>query len=349
MTTDVAGSEPLLPRFRVGRTDVRVTALGLGSAALGNLYSPVEEGDADATIQASIDVGVRYIDTAPYYGYGLAEKRLARTLARHSATDLVVSTKVGRLLVPRDSARNDQGFIDAEPFDPVFDYSYDGVMQSFEASLERLGVSHIDIALVHDIGAETHGATAHREHFEQLLVGGFRALEELRARGAIRAIGVGVNECAVCLEVLARTDVDCFLLAGRYTLLEQGALNELLPTCAERGVSVIVGGPFNSGVLAQGPASDTRYNYEPSPPHVLDRVRRIAAICDQHKVPLPAAALQFPLRHPSVAAVIPGARSRSEVEWNSRHFQHPIPSELWSALKQARLLAQDAPTESRVK
>jgi D-threo-aldose 1-dehydrogenase len=329
----------------LGRTDVRVTVLGLGAAALGNLYAPISDEDADATVNAAFAAGIRYFDTAPYYGYGLSESRLGKGLARHSDRDVVVSSKVGRLLVPRSgAARDDQGFIAAAPFDPVFDYTYDGVMRSFESSLERLGRDRIDIALVHDIGPRTHGDSAHPRLFEQLLKGGLRALEKLRSAGAIRAIGLGVNECGVCLEALERAELDCFLLAGRYTLLEQGALEELLPACAKRGVSVIVGAPFNSGVLAEGPVAGAHYDYADVPASVLARVRGIAALCDTHGVPLPAAALQFPLRHPSVAAVIPGARSRAEVEANAAHLGHPIPDALWSDLKQAGLLAPEAPT-----
>jgi D-threo-aldose 1-dehydrogenase len=324
----------------LGGSGVRVSVLGLGAAALGNLYAPVSENDADATVQAALDAGVRYFDTAPYYGYGLSESRLGRGLAKGGVGGVVVSSKVGRLLVPRaGGARSDQGFIDAAPFDPVFDYSYDGVMRSFESSLSRLG-REIDVALVHDIGARTHGENDHPGLFEQLVDGGLRALTKLRDEGAIRAIGLGVNECAVCLEALEHADLDCFLLAGRYTLLEQEAQGELLPACAKRGASLIVGAPFNSGVLAEGPVAGAHYDYGDVPAPVLERVRAIATICDAHGVPLAAAALQFPLRHPGVAAVIPGSRSRAEVESNAAHLRREIPEALWSDLAEAGLTSQ---------
>jgi D-threo-aldose 1-dehydrogenase len=337
--------ESPIARRRLGRTDVYVTVLGFGAAALGNLYAPVSESAASDAVDAALESGIRYFDTAPFYGYGLSESRLGRSLARHSESEVIVSSKVGRLLVPRAGpARADQGFIDAEPFDPVFDYSYDGVLRSFEASLARLDRDRIDVALVHDIGGRTHGAAEHPRLFRQLLGGGLRALTELRSAGSIGAIGLGVNECAVCLEALEHADLDCFLLAGRYTLLEQGALEVLLPTCAERDVSVIVGGPFNSGILAEGPAASSHYDYAEVPPGILARVGKLAAICDAHEVPLAAAALQFPLYHPRVAAVIPGARSRAEVEANAAHLDLPIPEALWDDLKRAGLLAPEAPT-----
>lgn len=337
----------MLPRRALGRTAVEVTVLGLGAAALGNLYAPVSESDADATVRAALLAGVRYFDTAPYYGYGLSESRLGRALAT-AREEVVVSSKVGRLLIPRlGAARSDQGFIDAEPFDPVFDYSYDGILRSVEASLVRLGRNHLDVALVHDIGARTHGTEAHPRLLRELVEGGFRALEELRRSGRVRAIGVGVNECEVCIELLDRVELDCILLAGRYTLLEQGALAELLPLCARRGVSVIVGGPFNSGILAEGPVPGAKYDYAQVPHEILTRVRAIAEICETHAVPLPAAALQFPLLHPCVAAVIPGARSRAEVEANAGHLLRPIPQDLWLDLEKAGLIEADAPTRAR--
>lgn len=331
-------------RRRVGRTEVSVTPLGLGGGALGNLYAPVSEADAQATVERAFERGIAYFDSAPYYGYGLSEERLGRALAGRDRDAFVVSTKVGRLLVERSGpARSDQGFVDANRFDPVFDYGYDGVLRSFESSLRRLGLGRIDILLMHDIGARTHGAAAHAALFDVAMSGGYRAMRRLRDEGAVGAIGLGVNECAVCLEALARVELDCLLLAGRYTLLEQSALDELLPLCAERGTSMIIGGPFNSGVLVESAVAALHYDYRAAPPSVLERVRELAIACAARGVPLPAAALQFPLHHPCVASVIPGARSAAEVDANASWLEADIDQALYRDLERAGLLHPDAP------
>jgi D-threo-aldose 1-dehydrogenase len=340
-------------RRRLGRSDVHVNVLGLGGAALGNLYAAVDEEQAHATLDRALELGIRYFDTAPYYGYGLSEERLGRAIAGTERRELVLSTKVGRRLVPcSGEPRSDQGFIGANRFDPVFDYSYDGIMRSFESSLDRLGVDHIDVLLMHDIGALTHGAERHAELFGVAMEDGFRAMAELRRSGAVGAIGLGVNECEVCVETLGRADPDCFLLAGRYTLLEQAALDELLPLCDARGVSIIVGGPFNSGVLVEGDARDANlseqhYDYEGAPAEILDRVARIRAICQAHEVPLPAAALQLPLHHPAVACVIPGARTPEEIASNAAWLERDIPAALYRDLRGAGLLRPDTPIGDR--
>ena len=313
-------------RRRLGRSSVQVTRLGFGSAALGNLYSEVDDATASATVSAALEVGVGYFDTAPYYGYGLSEQRLGRALEAASQEGLVVSSKVGRLLEPRTGpARSDQGFIAALPFDPVFDYSYDGVMRSVEASLWRLSRSRIDILLLHDVGARTHGEEGHAVVFETAMTGGYKALAELRRAGDIGAVGLGVNECEVCLEAMERGDFDCFLLAGRYTLLEQQALDDLLPACREREISIIVGGPYGSGILAEGPRAGAHYNYSAADASMIDRVEKIRGVCRTHGVPLPAAALQFPLLHPAVATVIPGARTAREMRESAEWISHAIP------------------------
>ena len=232
--------------------------------------------------------------------------------------------------------------MDALPFEPVFDYTHDGVMRSLEASLSRTGRSHIDILLLHDVGSRAHGA-AHPEIFEVAMTDGYRALERLRSDGTVGAIGLGVNEWEVCVEAMGRGDFDCFLLAGRYTLLEQSALDHFLPACTKRGISVIVGGPYNSGILAAEPEPDSRYNYAAADPAALARARALHAVCESHDVRLPSAALQFPLLHPSVACVIPGARSRAEVEANAAHLEHPIPNALWRDLVGEGLLDPAAP------
>lgn len=310
--------------------------LGLGCAALGNLYAPVDDRDAAATLAAAAAGGTAYFDTAPYYGHGLSEQRLGAFL-RRAPGPYLVSTKVGRSLADGETP-GDTGFVGARRARPYFDYSRAAVEHQVAASLTRLGVAVVDALFVHDLGERTHGA-AHEAQMAIALEGAFPALAALKRRGVTRAVGLGVNEVAVCLDVLAATDLDLILLAGRYTLLDQQALDTLLPLCVERGVGVVIGGPFNSGVLA----GDAHYDYGAVPPAVADRVAALRSVCDAHGVPLAAAALQFPLAHPAVASVIPGARSASEVEQNLRHMAHPIPRALWDELKERGLLPADAP------
>jgi D-threo-aldose 1-dehydrogenase len=334
-------------RGQVGSSAVEVSRLGFGSACLGNLYAPVSDAESEQTVAAALEEGVRYFDTAPYYGYGLAERRLGKALCGRPRRSYVISTKVGRLLEPRKGApRSDQGFIDALPFDPVFDYSYPAVMRSVEESLERMCCERLDILLLHDLGELTHGAEAHPSLFESAMEGGYRALEALRAEGSVGALGLGVNECEVCLEAVERGDFDCFLIAGRYTLLDQSALERLLPECAKRRISVIVGGPYNSGILAGDLGPDSRYDYQSADPSVIARAWAIQQVCAAHAVPLPAAALQFPLLHPAVVSVIPGARSRQEVKANAAHLRHPIPEVLWRDLMSEGLLDPSAPVKA---
>jgi len=331
-------------RNRIGRSDVLVTTLGLGGAALGNLYAPVSDADAHATVERALELGVGYFDTAPYYGYGLSEQRLGGALQGRDRSSFVVSTKVGRLLVERPGKpRDDQGFVDANRFDPVFDYGYDGIMRSFESSLERLRLDRIDILLMHDIGALTHGPDVHSELFEIAMNDGVRAMRRLRDEGAVGAIGLGVNECAVCIEALGRVELDCLLLAGRYTLLEQASLDALLPLCESRDTSLIVGGPFNSGALVESDDAGPHYDYTEAPLAVRGRVRRLREMCAARQVPLPAAALQFPLHHPAVATVIPGARNAAEVEAQAAWLEIDIDPELYLALQDEGLVHRDAP------
>lgn len=334
-------------RRSVGSSAVKVSQLGFGSACLGNLYAPVSDAEAAQTVAAALEEGVRYFDTAPYYGYGLAERRLGEALRDQARQSYAISTKVGRLLEPREGApRSDQGFIDALPFDPVFDYSYDAVMRSVEESLERMDLERFDILLLHDLGSLTHGAEVHPSVFETSMEGGYRALDALRAEGSVGALGLGVNECEVCLEAMKRGDFDCFLVAGRYTLLDQSALDHLLPACAKRQISVILGGPYNSGILASDPGPGARYDYESADDSVIARARAIQEVCASHAVPLPAAALQFPLLHSAVVSVIPGGRSRQEVKANAAHLRHPIPEALWRDLASAGLLDPSAPVKA---
>jgi D-threo-aldose 1-dehydrogenase len=326
---------------------VRLTRMGFGGAPLGNLYRRIEEADAQGALQAAWDAGIRYFDTAPQYGLGRSEQRFGAAIKRWNRSALTLSTKIGRLLL--DCAPEEvtpEAFVDVPQKRIVFDYSYDGVMRSHEASLQRLGVESVDILLVHDVDIFSHGSQAAsdarvRELFQR---GGFRALVELRDAGLVKAIGAGVNEWQVCERLLSLGDFDCFLLAGRYTLLEQEALESFLPLCVRRDVGIILGGPYNSGVLATGAVEGARYNYVPAPPEILDRVRRIEAVCAAHGVRLIEAALQFVLGHPAVRTVIPGAVSGAEVRANVALLSRALPAALWSDLKSAGLLRPDAPT-----
>ncbi|HEX5055592.1 MAG TPA: aldo/keto reductase [Gammaproteobacteria bacterium] len=326
----------------IGKTDVAVTRLGFGASTLGNLYRRVDDETARATATAAWDNGIRYFDTAPHYGFGLSERRLGDVLREREG--YVLSTKVGRLLAPCPQAGDKMGFCSPMPFESVYDYSYDAVMRSFEDSQQRLGLSRIDILYMHDIGRVTHG-DRHEELFAVAMNGGYRAMSELRDQGLVRAIGLGVNEYEVCEQAMAHGDFDCFLLAGRYTLLEQEPLESFFPACSKRGISIVIGGPYNSGILATGTKSRQAltYNYESAPRAVVEKARRIEQCCDEYRVALAAAALQFTLGHPVVASVIPGLGNPERVAKTIDFAQTPIPGELWQELKRRGLLHADAP------
>jgi len=335
-----------LAQRELGQTGLEVSVLGFGGAGIGNLYRELAEDDAIAAVHESFAAGVRYFDTAPFYGFGLSELRVGKAL-RGAQPAPVISTKIGRKLVPtgpQDAGIGREGYFSPRPFAPVFDYGYEAVMRSHAESLERLGVARVDILLCHDIGRLTHG-DAHATRVSEFLTGGYRAMHELRAAGTIRAIGLGVNEPEVCVELLGHCDLDCILLAGRYTLLEQPALAELLPLCAARGVSIICGGPFNSGILAAGSRAGAKghYNYAPPPAAVLERVQRLEALCAEFAVPLQAAALQFPLAHPSVASVVAGCANGLEARHCAAMFAHRIPAGFWHALHERGLVDARAP------
>jgi D-threo-aldose 1-dehydrogenase len=324
-------------RVTLGRTQATVTRLSVGTVPIAGLYQPVSDAEAQSTLQAAWDVGVRYFDTAPVYGLGLAEERLGRFLS--SSSDLpVISTKVGRLLVdePGPDAHVDSRsaplFEGAPPRTPVFDFSYDAAHRSLEASLERLGVDRVDVVFIHDPD----------DFFVEALDGAFRALSELRSQGVISAVGVGMSQSAMLNRFADEADFDCFLLAGRYTLLEQPALEDLLPNCAERGISVIAGGVLNSGLLAD-PKPGITYEYAPADAQTLERALALEAVCKRHGVPLAAAAIQFPLGHAAIATVLLGVRTPAEMHQNEKLFQWPIPQELWDELKAESLLAEHAP------
>ena len=324
--------------------------LGFGSAPLGNLYAPVPEAQADATLEAAWAAGIRYYDTAPLYGLGLAETRLNRFLRGKPRGDYIISTKVGRWLRPcAPEQRTGIGkFFDTPTREHVYDYSYDGVMRSLEFSLERLGLDHVDILYAHDVDVFTHGTEAARDQrIAELMdkkTGGYRALAKLRSEKVVKAIGAGLNETAACEMLMAKGDFDLFLLAGRYTLLEQEALETFLPLCQTRGVGVVIGGAYNSGILATGAKPGAWYNYSPAPQDILDRVAGLETVCASHDVKLVEAALRFPLMHPAVVTVIPGASSPEQIALNTRTLAAPIPAALWSDLKAKSFMRQDAPT-----
>jgi D-threo-aldose 1-dehydrogenase len=329
----------------LGRSGLEVTIMGFGGAPLGNMYQAFSDAQARATVEACYDAGIRYFDTAPLYGFGLSEHRLGEALRSKSRCEFVLSTKVGRLLRPRDPGALDHGqFHGSLPFAQVYDYSYDGVMRSVEDSLQRLGTWRIDILLVHDLDVWTHGSEeARRARVQEFMAGGYRAMLELREQRAVQAIGAGVNETAACQDLAERGDFDCFLLAGRYTLLEQAPLDDFLPLCERRKIALIIGGAYNTGILATGAIPGAYFQYAPAPPEIMDRVRRTEAVCARHDVRLPSAALQFPLGHPAVATVIPGMRSPAEVSQNIEIFAPDIPADFWAELKHEGLLRADAP------
>jgi D-threo-aldose 1-dehydrogenase len=323
-----------VPTVTLGRGRLRVSALAFGTAPLGNLFAPVAEEDADATVAAALGAGLTYVDTAPHYGLGLAERRLGRLLAGRPRDTFAISTKVGRLvrpLTPGETA-DPEGFADTPPARRVWDFSGDGVRRSLEESLERLGLDRVDIVLVHD--PDDH----EREAREQA----FPALTELRDQGVVGAIGAGMNQAEMLTRFVRDLDLDVVLVAGRYSLLDQRALAELLPTCAARGTAVVVGGVFNSGLLAD-PRPGATFDYAPAAPQLVDRALRLAEVCARQGVPLRAAALAFPFGHPAVASVLVGARSAAEVEDAVACFERPVPAALWAELVATGLLPEHVP------
>ncbi|WP_028223953.1 aldo/keto reductase [Paraburkholderia ferrariae] len=324
----------------LSRSGLELTRLGLGCSQLGGLYHAMPATDARALVDAAWSAGLRYFDTAPYYGYTLSERRVGQALAARPRDAFTLSTKAGRLMRPDAGVRaGEDGWAEPLPFRPVFDYSYEGIMRSYEDSQQRLGLARVDVLYVHDIGSLTHG-DRHAHYWSQLTAGGgFRALDELRAGGEVRAVGLGVNEWEVAVDALNEAPLDVVLLAGRYTLLEQGALEPLLDRCARLGTGVVVGGVFNSGVLA----GNGKFNYTEAPAEVIEKVRRLSALCERFDVPLPAAALQFPFAHDAVVSCVIGARSVSQLQQNMAWLEQPVPADLWNALGQEGLIAPNAP------
>ncbi|WP_240229637.1 aldo/keto reductase [Devosia lacusdianchii] len=327
---------------RIGKTALEVTTLGLGCASLAGIFTGVPADQARATVGHALDKGLTYVDTAPQYGLGRSE-HLVGDVLRERRAGVVLSTKVGRLLKPVPVAEQDKGaWVDPLPFNQVYDYSYDGIMRSFDDSLQRLGLNAVDIVYVHDIGAGTHGVEGNKPLWKQLETGGYKALRELRDGGVIKAIGLGVNEWEVLMDAFALGDWDVFLLAGRYTLLEQTSLDPFMTTCIKRGASVVVGGPFNSGILVGG----ATFNYAKAPEAIVAKVQALEAVCREFGVPLPAAALQFPLTHPAVCNVLPGPRSPAELDGILDWWDVKVPDELWTTLAAKGLLAPGTPIPS---
>lgn len=321
------------------------TALGTGTAPLGNLYHAIDEDGAQATLQAALDTGSRYFDTAPLYGFGLSERRLG-TFLRRTRPDALVSTKVGRLLKlgQRGPDAQPTQWFDVPARDIVYEYTYDGVMRSFEFSLERMGVDRFNILYCHDIDIFTHkDEELSRQRTHEFLDSGLKAVQELRDGGLIDAYGLGVNEWEVSEYVARRSDAEVFLLAGRYTLLEQEALTSFLPLCEAKGIGIVIGGPYNSGILATGAKPGAFYNYVPAPEDILARVAKIEDVCGAHNVRLVEAALQFPLAHPAVVSVIPGTVSAAEVEAAAAAMTADIPTAFWQELQSKGLIREDAP------
>ncbi len=314
--------------------------LGMGGAPLGNLFTAIPDRLALDAIETAWDAGIRHFDTAPHYGAGLSEHRMGAVLRHHKRIDYTLSTKVGRMLEPvPEVPEMADNFQHGLSFRRRLDYSYDGTMRSIEDSLQRLGLPSIDIAYIHDCGEDWLGA-AWVEQFDIAMKGAAKALTKLREEGVIKAWGLGVNVVEPCILALDRADPDIFLVAGRYTLLDHTALKELLPKCQARGARAVIGGPYNSGLLAGG----TTFNYEAAPPALVARTKAIAAVCARHGVDLKAAALQFVVAHPVVAAAIPGPRTSEEMRQNAAAMAQKIPLDLWAELKAEHLLPAEAPT-----
>jgi D-threo-aldose 1-dehydrogenase len=354
---------PVSPFEKVplGRTQLKVTRLGFGMAPLGGLYAPVSDEQAAETLGHAWQLGIRYYDAAPLYGYGLAEQRLGRLLQARPHSEWVISTKVGRLLYPLDEVlahpewdrdwqrlgsvtgigpdetpdedRNDWYYRGVPDMRPVYDYSYDGVMRSVDASLKRTGLDRLDILWIHDPDT----------HWEQAIGGAYPALAELRRQGVVSAIGAGMNQAEMLTRFAREGDFDAFMCAGRYTLLDQPALKELLPLCEEKGIAIVIAGVMNSGLLAN-PGPDSHFDYGPAPKEWIAKALRLKAVCERHDVPLRAAALQFVFAHPVVATVVAGVRTVGHLDDTVAMMQVPIPGELWDDLRAEGLLPENAPT-----
>jgi D-threo-aldose 1-dehydrogenase len=338
-----------IPIRPLGRTGLHVSEIGLGAAPLGDLYRVLDDQTAIGTVEEGLRSGITLLDTSPHYGNGLAEHRCGTALRRTARGNIVLSTKIGRRMDPFSRGGSAiaegviaPGFAGGFPHRSIFDYSYDGAMRSFEQSLLRLGTDRIDILLIHDVDVWTHGDAA-ETRFREAMDGAYRALERLRGEGAVKAIGVGINEADMCVRFAKAGDFDAVLLAGRYSLLEQPALDEFLPLAESKGIGVMLGGVFNSGILATGAVEDAKYNYHAAPPEILDKVRRIERVCAAHQVALADVAMRFALGHPAVASVVLGATTPQEVARNLAGIDVAVPAALWSDLKAEGLLGSEVP------
>jgi D-threo-aldose 1-dehydrogenase len=323
-----------LERKELGTTGLQVTRLGLGCAALGGLYGDIPEDQAEAVVQRALDLGLNFFDTAPLYGSGKSEARLGRALKGVPRDSYVLASKVGRILVPADGSERGQEIYDnPPPFKPVFDFSYEGVMRSFESSLERLGVDRIDILHIHDPD----------DHYEAAIKGAYPALDQLRSQGVIRGVSAGMNQWEMLARFAREGRFDCFLLAGRYSLLEQEAMDELLPLCLEQKIGIMAGGTYNSGILAKGAQPGSKYNYADAPPQIIEKARRLEEVAARHQVNIKAAASQFALAHPAITCIIPGTRQPARVDENFALLKEQIPTAFWDELKERGLIRGEAP------
>lgn len=335
-----------LSKRRLGGTSLSLSTLGFGGAPLGGFRSDADDDQSDATLTMALNCGINYFDTAPLYGYGRSEHRLGQVLRRVPRGAYAISSKVGRYLRSIKPGEDTKDLMQGGlPFRPVFDYTYDGVMRSFEQTVHRLGIGQIDLMLIHDVDPAGQGGDyAAQCRFEECLEGAIPALTELKRAGDIKAFGVGMGDNKWCLRFLRAADIDCVMTAGRYSLVDQSAIEELLPECALRGVSVLMAGPFNSGILATGSKPGALYRYRAAPPEILQKVTAIKAVCDTHNVNIMAAALRFPLGHYAVCSVVAGADAPEMVRLNTALMDTQIPDQLWIDLKSKSLLDHRCPT-----
>jgi D-threo-aldose 1-dehydrogenase len=317
--------------------------LGFGTAPLGDLYGELDDGTAIAAVERALALGVNLVDTSPLYGHGLSEHRCGAAIRRMPRDQVVVCTKVGRWMDPFHGRGDGSGFVGGQPHRAVIDYSHDGTLRSVEQSLLRLGTDRLELLLIHDVDVWTHGAEAIEDRFREAMAGAYVALDRLRSEGVVKGIGIGVNEAEMCVRFAQAGSFDTMLLAGRYSLLEQPALEHFLPLAQQQGIAVLLGGVFNSGILATGAVKGAKYNYQDAPSDILAKVARIQRVCDAHGVALPTAALHFALGHPAVASVVLGAQSPQEVERNVASLASVVPAALWSDLKAEHLLDAQAP------
>lgn len=324
-------------RHRIGSTDIEVTCLGLGGASMGNMYTVAQDEVALDAVKYAYDTEVRYFDTAPMYGFGKSERLYGQALKNVPRDTFVLSTKVGRLIVDGKSTpeTEETPFVDMTDVHPVFDYSREGILRSLDDSRKRLGIDKFDIVYIHDPDVN--------DSFQQALDEAYPTLDELRSQNVIGAVGVGMNEAKMLYDFATNADFDCFLLAGRYTLLDQIALQELLPLCQKKNISIIIGGAYNSGILATGAVAGAHYDYAPASSEIMEKTRRIESVCARYDVSLKAAALQFPFGHSTVVANIPGVKTRERFKENVSLMTDRIPADFWAELKAEKLLVEDAP------